>query len=66
MACVLPDQSDQEAQGELTTQIVIRIAELDLIAEFEAAGSPYSELGADGRIVTHNPTRPDAQSGTTA
>jgi hypothetical protein len=30
-------------------------AGLDLVAEFEAAGTPYSELDENGQVVVHHP-----------
>jgi hypothetical protein len=50
-----PDQGDREAERVLRAQMEAAIAQLDLVAEFEAAGSPYSELDENGRIVTHYP-----------
>jgi hypothetical protein len=39
------------------TEIDRALAELDLQAEFEAAGTPYATLDADGRVVVRYPTQ---------
>lgn len=39
----------------MNAPIAARIAQLDPVSEFEAAGSPYSELDENGRIVTLYP-----------
>jgi hypothetical protein len=53
----LPDPSNGEQVLTVAAQIEARIARLDLVAELEAAGHPYSELDESGRIVTHMPER---------
>jgi hypothetical protein len=60
MADVLPDQSDLDAAAAVAAQIEAGIAQLDLVSELEAAGSPYSELDENGRIVTHYPAAKQA------
>lgn len=43
-------------------RIAERIAHLDLAKEFSAAGETWSEIDADGNIVTRGVTAPDATS----
>lgn len=57
MAHELPDQSDLDVERELAARIEARISRLDLVSEFEATGSPYSELDENGQVVTRVPTR---------
>jgi hypothetical protein len=60
---VAPDTanpSDEEPTlWPTSAQIEARCAQLNLADEFDAIGSPYSELDSDGQIVTRNlPAKP--------
>jgi hypothetical protein len=54
----LPDQSDLDAEQEVRSRMDARLAQIDLVAELEAAGMPYSELDENGQVITHYPSRP--------
>lgn len=50
----VPAPSGSGRDPTLAAQIEARIAQLDLVAEFEADGLPYSELDENGQVVTRN------------
>lgn len=51
------DPAEQAAERARWSRAIDEtIAALDLAAEFEAMGSPYSECDAQGRLITHYPS----------
>lgn len=51
----LTDREQAVVRAEWEVRIAERIATLDLVSEFEAAGRPYSYLNSEGEIVTWRP-----------
>jgi hypothetical protein len=56
----VPDRPNPDPAWPSADEIAARIAQLDLTAELEADGLPYSELDVCGGVVTHNPQPPEA------
>ncbi len=58
---VLSDEQQAVVRAGWDQRIAKGLDSLDLVAEFEVRGEPYSELDADGEVVIRRPAESDAE-----